>query len=114
MPRNVIDAVQGTLETLILRTLSRDRMHGYAIARWILDSSGEELKIEEGTLYPALHRMEGRGWIQAEWGTSELNRRAKFYELTGTGRKELRRRVAEWERYTKAVSRVLTVAREEA
>ena len=107
MPRNIVDAVQGTLETLILRTLSRGEMHGYGIARWILDSSEAELRIEEGTLYPALHRMEDRGWIEAEWGVSDTNRRAKFYRLTAEGRAELRTRLADWERYTRAVSRVL-------
>ena len=110
MPRNIVDAVQGTLETLILRTLSWGEMHGYAISRWICDSSGDELQIEEGTLYPALHRMEDRGWIKAEWGISENNRRAKFYRLTEEGRAELRDRLAGWERYTAAVNRVLATA----
>ena len=107
MPRNFVDAVQGTLETLILRTLSFGEMHGYGIARWILDSSGDELRIDEGTLYPALHRMELRGWLDAEWGLSERNRRAKFYRLTKAGRAELRARLTDWHRYTRAVSRVL-------
>jgi transcriptional regulator len=107
MPRNIVDAVQGTLETLILRTLSWGEMHGYAVARWILDSSGDELRIDEGTLYPALHRMEDRGWIEAEWGLSERNRRAKFYRLTSTGEAELRTRLTDWRRYTRAVTRVL-------
>ena len=112
MPRNIIDAVQGTLETLILRTLSWGEMHGYAIARWILDSSEEELRIEEGTLYPALHRMEDRGWVAAEWGTSDQNRRAKFYRLTTKGRAELRARLEDWYRYSRAVTRVLETAPE--
>lgn len=112
MPRNIVDAVQGTLETLILRSLTWGEMHGYAIARWILDSSGDELTIEEGTLYPALHRMEDRGWIEAEWGLSERNRRAKFYSLTRAGRTELRSRLSDWHRYTRAVTRVLEAAPE--
>jgi transcriptional regulator len=112
MPRNIVDAVQGTLETLILRTLSWGEMHGYAVARWILDSSGDELRIDEGTLYPALHRMEDRGWIEAEWGLSERNRRAKFYRLTSTGEAELRTRLTNWRRYTRAVTRVLETAPE--
>jgi PadR family transcriptional regulator len=107
MPRNIIDAVQGTLETVILRALEREPLHGYAIARWILDASGAELRIEEGTLYPALHRMEGRGLIGAEWGISENNRRAKFYRITNMGSKELAVRREDWRRYAGAVARVL-------
>jgi len=107
MPRNIIDSVQGTLDFLILKTLSWGEMHGYAVARWIFDTSGEELQIEEGTLYPALHRMEDRGWIAAEWGVSENNRRAKFYHLTPAGRQELADRVTSWSRFTQAVNRVL-------
>jgi len=107
MPRNIIDSVQGTLDFLILKTLSWGEMHGYAVARWIFDTSGEELQIEEGTLYPALHRLEDRGWIAAEWGVSENNRRAKFYRLTAAGREELAQRVTGWDRFTRAVNRVL-------
>jgi PadR family transcriptional regulator PadR len=107
MPRNIIDAVQGTLETLILRALQTEALHGYGIARWILDASGEELRIEEGTLYPALHRMEGRGLIEAEWGVSENNRRAKFYRITRAGAKELNARLVEWRRYAGAMDRAL-------
>ncbi len=107
MPRNIIESVQGTLDFLILKTLSWGQMHGYAIARWIFDSSGDELQIEEGTLYPALHRMEDRGWVEAEWGLSENNRRAKFYQLTDMGRAELADRVVGWSRFTRAVNRVL-------
>jgi PadR family transcriptional regulator, regulatory protein PadR len=112
MPRNIIDSVQGTLDFLILKTLSWHQMHGYAIARWIFDTSREELQIEEGTLYPALHRLEDRGWVEAEWGLSENNRRAKFYRLTLAGRAELTQRVAEWNRFTRAVSRILSAAPE--
>ena len=107
MPRDIIDSVQGTLDFLILRTLSWGEMHGYAVARWIFDTSGEELQIEEGTLYPALHRLEDRGWITAEWGLSENNRRAKFYRLTAEGRRELTERIEGWERFTRAVGRIL-------
>ena len=110
MPRNIIDSVQGTLDFLILRTLSWGEMHGYGVARWIFDHSGEELQIEEGTLYPALHRLEDRGWIEAEWGLSENNRRAKFYRLTRDGRQELTERVASWTRFTRAVDRVLAAS----
>jgi len=107
MPRSIIDAVQGTLDFLILKALSWDDMHGYAIARWIQETSEDELQIEEGTLYPALHRMEDRGWIEAAWGLSENNRRAKYYRLTVAGRRELRERTANWERYARAVSLIL-------
>jgi PadR family transcriptional regulator, regulatory protein PadR len=107
MPRDIIDSVQGTLDFLILKTLSWGEMHGYAVARWIFDTSGEELQIEEGTLYPALHRLEDRGWVEAEWGLSENNRRAKFYRLTADGRRELIERTTGWERFTRAVNRVV-------
>ena len=107
MPRNIIDSVQGTLEFLILKTLSWGEMHGYAIARFIFDRSREELQIDEGTLYPGLHRMEMKGLIKAEWGLSENNRRAKYYALTAAGRRELAQRVTAWDRFTKAVNRVV-------
>jgi PadR family transcriptional regulator, regulatory protein PadR len=109
VPRNVIDAVQGTLDFMILKTLSWGEMHGYAIANWIKDATEAELQIEEGTLYPALHRLEHKGLIEAEWGTSDNNRRAKFYSLTALGKKELRARTADWARYARAVERVLTL-----
>lgn len=114
MPRNIIDSVQGTLDFLILKTLSWGEMHGYAIARWIFDRSGDELQIEEGTLYPALHRLEDRGWIEAEWGLSENNRRAKFYRLTAEGERELTERLASWRRFTRAVDRLLEAVPEGA
>jgi PadR family transcriptional regulator, regulatory protein PadR len=114
MPRDIIESIQGTLEFLILKTLSWGDRHGYAIARWIFDTSGEELQIEEGTLYPALHRMEDRGWIEAEWGLSDNNRRAKFYRLTSSGRKELESRVRNWSRFTRAVDRVIQAVPREA
>lgn len=110
MPRNIIDSVQGTLDFLILRTLSWGEMHGYAVAHWIFDHSGEELQIEEGTLYPALHRLEDRGLIAAEWGLSENRRRAKFYRLTTEGRAELVERTESWSRFTRAVNRLLDAA----
>jgi PadR family transcriptional regulator, regulatory protein PadR len=107
MPRDIVDSVQGTLDFLILKTLSWGEMHGYAIARWIFDSSGKELQVEEGTLYPALHRLEDRGLIEAEWGLSANNRRAKFYQLTVDGRRELVERIANWNRFARAVERVI-------
>lgn len=114
MPRDILDSVQGTLDFLILQTLSWGDMHGYAIARWIFDHSGDELQIEEGTLYPALHRMEDRGWIAAEWGLSENKRRAKFYTLTTAGHRELSERTASWHRFTLAVNRLLEAVPERA
>lgn len=112
MPRDILASVQGTLDFLILKTLSWGEMHGYAIARWIFDASGEELQIDEGTLYPALHRLEDKGWIEATWGLSENNRRAKFYTLTRLGRSELRERLSNWSRFADAVDRVLQAAPE--
>lgn len=105
-----LDLLQGTLDVMVLKTLSWGPRHGYAVARWIRDTSGEEFEIEEGALYTALHRMEKRGWIRAEWGLSENNRKAKYYELTATGRKQLGRQAALWERYSLAVSRILRTA----
>lgn len=104
------ELLHGTLETLILKTLAAGPRHGYAIARWLEDSTGEVLQIEDGSLYPALYRMEQRGWIRAQWGTSELGRKAKFYAMTPTGRKQLASQTAEWARFAAAVSRVLLPA----
>ena len=105
-----IDLMQGTLDLLVLRTLTWGAMHGYAVARQIRERSREVILVEEGALYPALHRMERRGWIRAEWGLSENNRRAKYYELTPLGREQLRRELTTWTRYTEAVARVLAPA----
>ena len=102
-----IDVIQGTLNVLILQTLSWRPMNGYAIAQWIHETTRGDIAIEEGALYPALHRMEHRGWLRAEWGISENNRRAKFYHLTPAGRRVLRERTEGWERLVKAVGRVM-------
>jgi PadR family transcriptional regulator PadR len=101
------DLLHGTLETLILKTLAQGPRHGYAIARWLEDRTGDVLQIEDGSLYPALYRMEHRGWIQADWGTSELGRKAKFYKITPAGRKRLAASTAEWSRFSAAISKVL-------
>lgn len=106
-----VELLQGTLDLLILKTLSWGRAHGYAIARWIQDTTGDVLRIEEGSLYPALHRLEKRGWIAAEWGLSENNRRARFYRLTTRGRQQLRTQESAWRRYAEAVFKVLEPAR---
>src|SRR5262245_2875768 len=99
--------LQGTLELLILKTLSWDALHGYAISQWIKDRTEEDILIEEGALYPALHRLEERGLIAGEWGVSENNRKARFYKLTAAGRRELRLQEANWATYVRAVGRVL-------
>ena len=104
------DLMQGTLELLILKTLSRDPMHGYGIAQRIHQSVDDLLKIEDGSLYPALYRMKSRGWISSEWGVSENNRRAKFYRLTRAGRKQLEGECANWERVSKAITKILQTA----
>ncbi|HWB28927.1 MAG TPA: PadR family transcriptional regulator [Vicinamibacterales bacterium] len=99
--------LQGTLDLLILRTLARQAAHGQAIARAIQEASGDVLIVDHGSLYPALQRLETRGWIDAEWGTSDNNRRARFYSLTAAGRRELRREEGEWRRIAGAIMRVL-------
>jgi len=102
-----LDLVQGTLDVLILKTLSWGPRHGYAVARWLHDTSDDVLRVEEGALYPALHRLERRGWIKASWGPSDNNRHAKFYELTRAGRKQLGAEMDAWQKLTTAVSLVL-------
>jgi transcriptional regulator len=101
------ELLHGTLETLILKTVARGPRHGYAIARWLEEATGEELQIEDGSLYPALYRLEQRGLIEAEWGTSELGRKAKFYRITPAGRKRLAASSEAWRRFARAVSKVL-------
>ncbi len=102
-----LDLLQGTLDLLVLKALSWGSRHGYAVSTWIRERSGEEFLIEEGALYPALHRLERRGWVESEWGLSENNRKAKFYRLTSKGRVQLRAEVSLWSRYVSAVERVL-------
>ena len=101
------DLIQGTLEMLILKALARGPQHGYAVAEWIHQTSQQLLKVEEGALYPALHRLELRGLLQAEWGASENNRRAKFYQLTGEGKKRLQGESQRWARLSAAVAFVM-------
>jgi PadR family transcriptional regulator PadR len=110
MPPQKNELLHGTLETLILRTLVQGPMHGYAIARWLEQASDDVLQIEDGSLYPALYRMEQRGWVSAAWGTSDGGRRAKFYGLTPVGRRRLAVSTNEWARFASAVSRVLLPA----
>jgi transcriptional regulator len=103
-----LDLLQGTLDLLILRTLTAGPMHGWAISQRIQQMSQDVLQVNQGSLYPALHRLEAAGWIDAEWGRSaEHNRQAKFYRLTRTGHRQLRDETAQWERMTAAVQRIL-------
>ena len=102
-----LELLQGTLDVLVLKTLSWGPRHGYAVARWIHDTSREELRVEDRALYVSLHRLEARGWVESEWGLSDNNRKAKYYQLTTSGKKALREQTARWGRYTTAVYRVL-------
>jgi PadR family transcriptional regulator, regulatory protein PadR len=102
--------LHGTLDALVLKTLNAGPRHGYGIARWIEDTTEQRVIVEEGSLYPALYRMERRGWIEADWGTSELGRRAKFYRLTRRGRAQLAAETSAWEEFSRAVSKVLLPA----
>jgi len=102
-----IDLPQGTLDLLILRTLVPSPMHGWAISERIHQVSSRILQVRQGSLYPALHRLERRGWIKARWGASENNRRAKYYELTKAGRKQLEAETSDWQKLAAAVARVL-------
>ena len=100
------DLLRGTLDPLILKTLSLGARHGYGIARWLEQTSADVLAIEEGSLYPALYRLEKRGWVSAEWGTSELGRRAKFYRLTKAGKSQLAEQSERWSEFAAAVAQV--------
>ena len=105
-----LELLQGTLDLLVLKTLTWGPMHGYSVARMIREKSGDVFLVEEGALYPALHRLEKQGWIDSEWGVSENNRKAKFYRLTAQGRAQLRTELATWNRYAKAVAAVVQPA----
>ena len=100
--------LQGTLELLVLKTLSWGPMHGYGIASWIESATGDVLRVEEGSLYPALYRMTRKGWIAGAWGTSENNRKAKFYALTPEGRREYQEQTTGWQRFAAAVNQAVT------
>jgi PadR family transcriptional regulator, regulatory protein PadR len=111
MPRHPIpDLLPGTLDLLILRTLQTDPLHGWAIADRIQQVSQDVLQVNQGSLYPALHRLEHQGWIEAEWRVSELGRRAKYYQLTVTGRRQLAIELGAWERMSVAIGRVMKLA----
>jgi PadR family transcriptional regulator PadR len=102
-----LDLLRGTLDVLVLKTLTGGPMHGYSVARWIKGASEDALLVEEGALYPALHRLERKGWIEAEWGLSANNRKAKFYRLTTRGNRALEAETSSWGRYVDAVAKVL-------
>jgi len=110
MPTQHIDLPQGTLDLLILRTLALESLHGWAISERVQQISVDVLRIQQGSLYPALHRLERRAWIKARWGTSDNNRRAKYYELTKSGRRQLELEQDAWQKLTVAVARVLGTA----
>ncbi len=114
MTKTPIDLLQGTLDLLILKTLSWGPAHGYSIARWIEQLTGQVLQVGEGSLDPALHRLEERGWVEAEWRRSENNRRAKFYRLTTLGRSRLRTEAVMWERFVDAMAKVLRASEQPA
>ena len=105
--KHELGVVQGTLELLVLRTLAAQApLHGFAILEWIRDTTDEVLVVEDGALYPALRRMEKRGWLESDWGVSEKGRRARYYELTSSGRRALATQATRWERYVEAVAKL--------
>lgn len=110
MPETTRPILQGTIDLLILKTLTWGPRHGYAIARWIEETTDDVLSIEEGSLYPALYRMQKRGWIASDWGESELGKRIRIYSLTPKGRAELRAQLAQWDAVVEAMDRVLRPA----
>ena len=101
------DLLKGTLDLLVLKSLSAGPRHGYGVARWLEESSHDLLRIEEGSLYPALYRMEGKAWIRSEWGYSDANRRARYYHITDVGLEQLREQASGWDRLVRAVALVL-------
>jgi len=107
MPDREIDLLRSSLDLLILKALGWGPQHGYAVAEWIEQATSDALSVEEGTLYPALHRLEGKGWVQSEWGISENNRRAKFYRLTPSGRAQFRAQAPTWHHCAEAIAGAL-------
>src|SRR5262245_22475205 len=100
-----LELLRGTLDLLILKALVREPLHGYGVIRWIEEATGQALEIEEGSLYPALYRLEDRGWVESDWGLSENNRKARYYQLTAKGRSQLKAEVREFTQFTRAVFR---------
>ena len=110
MSHATLSLLQGTVDLLVLRALQAGPAHGYAVSRWVRQRTDGVLSMEDAALYQALHRLEARGWIEAEWGLSENNRRAKYYALTPAGRRELRSEVSAWRKYAEAVFKVIETA----
>lgn len=105
-----LDLLQGTLDLLVLKALTWGPQHGYAVVRWVSETTEYDLQIQEGALYTSLHRMEKRGWLASQWGLSDNNRKAKFYQLTAAGRRQLRHESERWSRYARAIAKVLQTA----
>src|SRR5204863_3410938 len=114
MARPTVDLLQGSLDVIVLQTLTWQPMHGFGIARWIQRLTEDALQVEEGSLYPALYRLENRGLVKAEWGLTENNRRAKYYRLTASGRRRLTEEADTWQRFTAAVGKVLQATEQPA
>ncbi|MDZ4674551.1 MAG: PadR family transcriptional regulator [Gemmatimonadota bacterium] len=107
MPESSLELLRGTLDLVILKTLSWGPLHGVGVVQWIEAVTHQQLQVEEGALYPALHRLERKGWLEAEWGFTDRGRKAKYYQLTATGRKQLSAELRTWSRYTTAIGRVI-------
>jgi transcriptional regulator len=114
MSRSSVDLLQGTLDLIVLKALSWGAMHGFGLARWIQRTTDDVLQVEEGSLYPALYRMENRGWIAARWALTENGRRAKYYRLTGLGRRQLAAESKTWEELSAAIGKIMTAKQEPA
>src|ERR671924_5783 len=109
-----LDLLQGSLDVIVLKTLSWQPMHGFGIARWIQRVTDDAFQVEEGSLSPALYRMENKGWVKAEWGTTENNRRAKYYRLTAAGRRQLTQSTDTWQKFADAMSKIMRAAAQPA
>jgi len=114
MARASVDLLQGTLDLIVLKSLSWGPMHGFGLARWIQLTTDDVLQVEEGSLYPALYRMENRGWIKAQWALTENGRRAKYYKLTATGKRQLETESRSWEAVSGAIAKIMAARREPA
>ena len=114
MARTPVDLLQGTLDLIVLTSLSWGPMHGFGLARWIQLTTDDVLQVEEGSLYPALYRMENRGWIKAQWALTENGRRAKYYKLTAAGKKQLAAESRSWEQVSMAIAKIMSARREPA
>jgi len=114
MQRNAVDVLQGSLDVIVLKTLSWQPMHGFGIARWIQRVTDDVLQVEEGSLYPSLYRMENKGWVKAEWRTTENNRQAKYYRLTAAGKRQLAQSESTWEAFAEAMGKIMAAAPQRA